>query len=305
VHHPGASLRYSRSDKFIFFPDLYGAMKSLQQQSDTVFTPSVWKEVRVSIKYLFFPTEEDYLLLEWYVYHRKALAWRWPTVMEFLDERVRRIPVNIQDVETGRKTKIIENSFLRAILNEHTREGIIEFFEKPMISMEDIWEVQRIIRQAWRVPAEEAGVRAETAGHAQVEESEPLVELVEPLVETTEPPVETAEPPGETAGFPAKAYVIATQLHFELAGKEKEYLALSTKVDQLACFIKDKFAAGELPRNFPKFKGYSYKPILGGKNKSKKGQLKPFFRQIAEHPEVFGDAESGRAQTIFNEDFKD
>jgi len=269
-------------------------MKSLRQQSDTVFTPGVWKEVWFSIKYIFFQTEENYLLLEWYIYHRKALAWRWPTVMEFLDERVRRIPVDINHVETGRKTKIIKNSFLQAILNEQTREGIIEFLEKPMISRDDIGEVQRVIRQAWRVPAKEAGIRAETAGHAPVE-------LVEPPVEKTEPPIEETDSPGEAAGFPAKAYVIATELHFELAGKEEEYAAFSRQMDQLARFIKDHFASGELPRNFKKLKGYTYKPILKGKNKSKIGQLKPFFRQIAEHPEVFGEAVSARAQTIFKE----
>jgi hypothetical protein len=248
-------------------------MKFLPQPSVTVFTPSLWREIWVGFKYSLFPSEEKYLLLEWCLYHRKGWARRWPTVMDFLDERVGRIRVNVKDEKTGTESKIIGTSFLQAILNEHTRPGIIEFLEKPLISVDDIKAAQRVMRRAWRMSAEEAGVRA--------------------------------EPPGKSAGFPAKAYVIATELHFELVGKEKEYLALSTMVDQLACFIKDQFAAGELPRNFHKLKGYSYKPILKGKNTSKIGQLKPFFRQIAEHPEVFGEAVSRRAQTIFNEDLKD
>ena len=164
--------------------------------------------------------------------------------------------------------------------------------------MDDVREVHRVIRQAWRVSVEVAAVKAETAGYAPLEESEPMVELVEPLVEKTEPLVETTEPLVETVespiekdepvivseppvvynrtflpgSIPAKAYVIGTELHFELAGKEEEYDAFSRQVDQLARFIKDQFASGELPRNFNKLKGYTYKPALKGKNKSKKGQ---------------------------------
>ena len=228
---------------------------------------------------VFFPTEESYLVSAWRWYQSEGRVRHFPSAMDFLDERVRHIRANLADPDTGRRTKLIEDGFLQVILNPLTQKELIKFLEKPAISIEDVKEVQRLMKRAWRASAEEEVVIAEPSAPENKESS--------------------------SAGFPAKAYVIATQLHFELAGKEDEYAVVSRQVDQLARFIKDQFAAGELPRNFHKLKGYTYKPILNGKNTSKKGQLRPFFRQIAEHPEVFGEAVSGRAKTIFNDHFGD
>jgi hypothetical protein len=229
----------------------------------------------------FFPTEKGYLVSTWRWYQRVVRDKIFPTAMDFLDERVRYIRADLVDPDTGRKTKLIEDGFLQVILNPQTRKGLIEFLEKPAISLEDVRQVQQLMKTAWRIREEEAEI---VAGEPSAPENNG----------------------SSSAEFPAKTYVIATQLHFELAGKEKEYAALSTQLADLESFIKEKFAVPQLPGTFQKkLKGYSYQPILNGKNTNKKGQLKPFFRQIIGHPEVFGEAVSQYAKQVFGRHFED
>jgi hypothetical protein len=245
----------------------------------------------------FFPTEKGYLVSTWRWYQRVRRSKFFSTVMDFLDERVRYIRADLADPDTGRRTKLIEDGFLQVILNPHTRKGLIEFLEKPAISLEDVRQVQQLMKTAWRVREDEAEIMAVSSGPQSLVDPEP----------TVDPEPSVPEHNGvSSAEFPAKTYVIATQLHFELAGKEEEYAALSVHLDQLESFIKEKFAVPQLPANFQKnLKGYSYKPILNGKNTNKKGQLKPFFRQIIGHPEVFGEAVAQYAKQVFERYFED
>ena len=106
------------------------------------------------------------------------------------------------------------------------------------------------------------------------------------------------------SGFYAKTFFIAAHLHFDLTGQESEYGRLSVQIKELEGFVKEQFGAGELPGTFYDLKGYSYKPILAGKNSSQKGQLKPCFGQIAKHPDVFGKEVAEMAQSILLQHFE-
>lgn len=275
-------------------------MSFLRKKSGTVvyfkkgFRWELWEVFNFYAVY--FPTEKGYLVSTWRWYQSEGRAKHFSTVIDFLDARVRYIRANLADPDTGRRTKLIEDGFLQVILNPLTRKGLIEFLEKPAISLEDVRQVQQLMKKAWRIREEEAEIVTGSSGLQPVVGPEPTVD--------SEP--STPEHNGvSSAEFPAKTYVIATQLHFELAGKEEEYAALSVHLDQLESFIKEKFAVPQLPGTFQKFKGYSYKPILNGKNTNKKGQLKPFFRQIFEHPEVFGEAVAQYAKQVFERYFED
>ena len=101
----------------------------------------------------------------------------------------------------------------------------------------------------------------------------------------------------------ARTYVIAAEIHFDLANKQSDYRRLSDYWPDLAKFIQEQFGVSRLPGNFRKLKGYSYKEVLEERNDAKLGQLKPHFRQIIGHPEIFGPAIVKRAQRILDDHF--
>ncbi|GGA89180.1 hypothetical protein GCM10011511_10510 [Puia dinghuensis] len=101
----------------------------------------------------------------------------------------------------------------------------------------------------------------------------------------------------------AKTYFIAAELYYELKGQQAEFESLSRRTNKLAEFVKKQFHTVRLPGTFSDLRGYSYKPVLNGDNESRKGQLKPFFRQLSENPDVFGKPIAQRAQRILVEYF--
>ncbi len=108
----------------------------------------------------------------------------------------------------------------------------------------------------------------------------------------------------QSGSFHARTYLIATHLFFELKNDESQYYALTTDTAALRRFMEDNFKAMNLSNRLSKMKGFSYKSILKGKNNDgEKGQLKPQFKQIISHPEIFGANVSKFAQEVFEKDF--
>jgi hypothetical protein len=234
-------------------------------------------------KFDFIPTEKNLLTSLWYDrdFHRRSSPKE--TAYDFLDYHIRYIKKHIVDPRRQEMAKELNGYFLQALEHKQIRELVIEFLELPL-SEENYPTVMKAIRSAWRVEEVKIEDKEEDGGDEKVEE-EKSENVEERLLHT-------------------KAYIIAVQLYFETEGEEEEFESLCRRLPDLKRFIREKFGVERMPGRLEDFKGYSYKPILKGKNSAKKGQLRMPFRQIAEHPEIFGEVVAGRAREIIEEHFK-
>ncbi len=91
----------------------------------------------------------------------------------------------------------------------------------------------------------------------------------------------------------------------ELTGPgQSDFLQLSRRMKDLKTFIKDQFQVTRLPGTFDDLNGFDYKNILKEeKEDQRRVQLKQHFRQISEHPKIFGEAIARRAFDIIDEHY--
>jgi hypothetical protein len=231
-------------------------------------------------KFYFFPTERNLLLSFWYDYvHFKARRAK-ATVEDFWDNRVVFLKQEVEDLDNSRKRRQLYRDLLNALHHRRLSKIIIDFL-KSSPPEEHYLPVVEAMKRAWRDDGGAAGLE------------------VAPLSEESE----DDDPAGDESGLHAKTYFIAAQLHYELSGRQDEFQVISRGMAELTAFVQKQFGVKQLPGTFRKLKGYSYKKALTGRNVAKKGQLRPFFRQIAGHSEVFGEVIAGRAREILAEHF--
>lgn len=237
-----------------------------------------WRVYKVDLS----PTEKNLLLSFWYDYVHFKVRKADATIDSFLDDRVVSIKRILEDPDNSRKTRQLFRDLLNALYNPRLRKIIIHFLESS--PPEDHYlPVVEAMKRAWRDDGEQVTVPAETQ-------------------EAKEPKED--DPPGDTPGLHAKTYYIAAELYYDLAGRQDEFQALCRQMVELKAFVQRQFKVARLRGTFDKLKGYTYKTVLTGRNVAKKGQLKPLFRQIADNPEVFGEAIARRAREILAEHFK-
>jgi hypothetical protein len=236
-------------------------------------------------KFYFSPTEENLLISFWvdHAHYRRVLPKK--SVYDFLDSRVRYMEDSIINPDGRRSVRTLERSLFKALQLESVRKIVVDFLESPS-PKENYRPVMEAIRSAWRM-ADEVGVA--TGGEDEQGGQERGKDGSQ----------------GNERLLNARAYIIAVQLSFELAGKELEFGSFSQCLPDLKSFIRERFGVKKLPGRLEEFKGYSYKSELNGRNGSKRGQLRIPFRQIMQHPEVFGEDVSARARAMLKEYFPD
>jgi hypothetical protein len=237
---------------------------------------------RVS-KVEFFPTEKNLLLCFWYSYvhfkARNAIG----TISLFLDNEVVYIKMKLEDLDSSSKKRQLYRDLLDALRHRRLSEILINFLESS--PPEDHYlPVVEAMKRAWRDNGEQITAPEKTESAKLPEEGDAT---------------------GDVPEFNAKAYYIAAELYYEQAGRSGDFEAVCQQMSELKAFVQKQFKVAQLPGTFDKLKGYTYKNILtwDNKNKGKKGQLRPHFRQIADHPEVFSEAIAGRARDILAEHF--
>jgi hypothetical protein len=197
----------------------------------------------------------------------------------------------IVDPQRKQRARELYGYLLKGLERERIREIVVEFLESPSPE-ENYLPVLKAIKGAWRMEEREMGTI--TIG---VEASGPKIREKLSIRE------------GELAvgagGRPlnARTYVIAVELCFELEGKDAEFAALSRHLPELTNFIRERFGIEKLPGRLEDFKAYSYKQGLKERSSSKRGQLRTPFKQIVQHPEIFGKAIADRAREILERDF--
>ena len=259
----------------------------------------------------YFPTEKNLLLSFWYDFrHFKRVAAD-RTMYDFLDNRIVYIKRELENMELKPKKRQMYRDLLSALHNPRLRSVIIEFLESPNAEVQ-YQSVVNAIKSAWRM-GEEARVSSASGILGGIELSAPEEDVAGEDVAgpnggaLTDGAIlskgtDTSRPEGGPL-LNAKTYVIAAEIHFELANKQTEYRRLSGHWPDLAGFVQQQFGVSRLPGTFRKLKGYSYKKVLEEQKDSKLGQLKPHFRQIIGHPEIFGPAIVKRAQRILDDYF--
>ena len=269
----------------------------------------------------------------WYGYsHMKAVRAD-TTADTFLNDRVLQIEEAMADPDLALKKRRLYLRFQYAVADPDLYSMIITFLETPSfssaLSAGLVDKIERVRKPGLGGPGP-VKERAAAEGKADEATAVGAGEAVEPgkMEEPAggvggagsaggkpEEPVGVAGPAGavEAGGpagtvdaarkrnFHAKTFFIAAELHFELKSKVEEFKSFS--IDKKAAFVKKQFHTDKLPGTFYELKGYSYKPVMLGDNMSRKGQLKPFFRQIVENPKVFGKAVAQRAQKILADYF--
>ena len=241
----------------------------------------------------YLPTERNLLLSFWYDFaHYKVVA-KGKTILDFLDSRVVYIKRELEKTDLSSKKRQMYRDLLGALLDPRLREKIIEFFESPNPE-EHCKPVIDMIKAAWRMGEEKmtpaiAGVSEPLALPAAEEDSETAKAVAVRLE--------------EKSAVDAKTYVVATEIHFDLVGKPDEYIKISNHSPQLEGFVKRRFSVSALPGSFRKLREYSYKPVLKEKNYKRLGQLRRNFKQIIDHPEIFGWAIVERAEKILDDHF--
>ena len=245
----------------------------------------------------FIPTEKNLLTSFWYrrdFYRRNRAE---DTVYDFLDDQVRILGKYIVDPERKQRARELYGYLLKGLERERIREIVVEFLKSPLPE-ENYLPVLKAIRGAWRM-----------------EEREKLGEAIIPdvgqqrITKVTESEngqgIKESELTVGSGGRPlnARTYVIAVQLYFELEGKDTEFEALSRSLPALTNFIRERFGVEELPGRLDDFKAYSYKEGLKERSSSKRGQLRTPFKQIVQHPEIFGKAIAERAREILERHF--
>jgi hypothetical protein len=268
---------------------------------------SAWRIQR----FYFFPTEENLLISLWvdHAHYRRVVPKN--TVYDFLDSRVRIMADSIINPDGRRSVRRLERSLLKALYREPVRKIVVDFLESPSPE-ENYRPVMEAIRSAWRMENEVgAGTGAEVrmtevgGGVAgEVLEDSQEIGTAAREVGVAEKRAEDDQDSHEMGQLlNARAYIIAARLWFELEGKESEFETLSRRLGDLRSFIREKFGVQRLPGRLEEFKGYSYKSELNGRNSAKRGQLRTPFRQIMEHPEIFGEDLSARARAVLKQYF--
>jgi hypothetical protein len=275
----------------------------------------IWRAGRFGV----FPSSRNLLVSFWYdfVYYKKLRSEA--TVLTFLDQRIAEWPARLLEEKSPYKRRLREELF-RALQDPSVRQVLIGFLESPDPEANYEWALYSM-RSAWRRGGQEGlGTNVVEIGWERPELSEVKtgpakadpgaseVKIEDVEVEAAGVNAKTGREEGkstavDTPHLHAKTYVIATEIHFELANKPAEYKRLSDYPPDLAKFVQEQFGAARLPRNFRKLKGYSYKEVLEERNDAKLGQLKPHFRQIIGNPEIFGPAIVKRAQRILDDHF--
>jgi hypothetical protein len=243
----------------------------------------------VAMKFYFSPTEKNLLISYWYdIRHFRRLK-PGTTIDEFLDSRVQMIKREMTDTEGSARSRQLNGDLLLALKNKRIRRMFVSYLESTT-PREGYHQVAAAIRAAWRLEGEDAEVvkeeRSDRQGTLNAGEEDKVSAR------------------NEERGLNAKAYVIAAQLCFELDGKGMEFDAFSQNIPELIKFVRKQFGVEKLPGTFEKFKGYSYKSILKERSGSKKGQLKMPFRQIRDHPEIFGEEVAARAGEILKNNLR-
>lgn len=243
-----------------------------------------WRAAKVD----FIPSQKNVLLSFWYDFDSFKVRRPGATIYTFLDTRVVYIKEKLEDPKNSHRRRQLWGDLLDALHQPRLRKIIIVFLESS--PPEDHYlPVVEAMKRAWRDDGElpeQPGVPS--AG-----------------VETEQPPGESKEggPPGNPPELMAKTYYIAAELYYELSGRQDEFQVLCRQMDELTAFVKRQFKVARLAGTFDKLKGYTYKAVLTGRDAAKKGQLRPHFRQIADNPQVFGEAITGRAREILAEHF--
>ena len=239
-------------------------------------------------KFYYFPTKRNLLVSYWYDFQHFKSVRGAEGAYVFLDSRVNGLKRAIANLDDSPGRRQLYHDFLKALYRRPLREMIVTFLESP--SPENYCQtVIDAMSRAWRM-GEEEGLAGDDLLHKD-NPNAPLLTAGTPLMQS------------DPLLLNAKTYFIAADIHFEMAGKETEFQVLSRKMPELTGFIRQQFGVSRLPGTFEKLKGYNYKTILTGRNEAKKGQLKPHFRQIARHPEVFGETIAGKAREILAEYF--
>jgi hypothetical protein len=227
-------------------------------------------------KFGFIPTEKNLLPSLWYDFAHFKARRTGADVYSFLDERVAFFKQELEDAENSNKKKQLYRDLLNALHDSRLRKIIIDFLESS--PPEDHYlPVLEAMKRAWRDDGMQMIASKET--------------------ENAKKP-EKGDLPGDVPELNAKAYYIAAELYYDLEGQQDEFSVICRQMAELKAFVQKQFKVGQLPGTFDKLKGYTYKGILTGRHTAKKGQLKPHFRQIADNPQVFGEAISGRAREI-------
>jgi hypothetical protein len=242
-------------------------------------------------RFEYFPTQRNLLLSFWYGFvHYKAVK-KGATVLNYLDSWVIFAKRGLENNDLASKKKQMYRDLLGALRDPRTRPSIIEFLESPNPE-QHCQPIIDMIRAAWRM-----GEEAKPASLAgmPVPPSLPAAETGS----TTSKDI-VAAPEGEPV-LDAKAYVIATEIYFDLANKHDDYLKISGHSGQLAEFVKREFRVSRLPTSFRRQREFSYKKIWEDKNYHKLGQLRRPFNQIIDHPEIFGKGIAVRARQILED----
>lgn len=261
---------------------------------------------RIGPKFYFSPTERNLLVSFWYDYHHFRRVQPEMSIDDYLDWRVRDIKRIVVDLRRSVKTRQLNGDLLQALGDEQIRSMFVGYLRAD--SPSDHRPMVAAIRGAWREKggqdANKGRVTVVSEGQAGEVDERGAGEVDEGQAgEENEPVVD--EPVGsEGPALQAKAYVIATQLDHELREKESDFEILSRDLPGFVKFVKQHFGVRKLPGTFEKFKGYSYKLILNDRSAPKKGQLRKPFRQIRDHPEIFGEAVAARAAEILRRHFK-
>ncbi len=270
-------------------------------------------------KFDFIPSEKNLLISLWYhrdFYRRNRAE---DTVYEFLDDQVRDLEKYIVDPARKQRARELNGYFLKALQREGIRKIVVEFLESPSPE-ENYQPVMKAIRGAWRMEGPEMGTIIIGVETARAKLGEKLGEAIVPgggqlneLVNSTGSTGDREDGQGISEGelavgggerpLNARTYVIAVQLYFELEGKDAEFDALARRLPELTSFIRERFGVEKVPGRLEDFKGYSYKQGLKERSRAKRGQLRTPFSQIAQHPEIFGEAIALRAREILKQHF--
>ena len=261
----------------------------------------------VGMKFYLSPTEKNLLISYWYDIRHYRRVKPGTSIDEYLDSRVRAIKRNMTDMDETARLRQMNGDLFVALKNKRIRSMFVCYLESPS-PKEGYREVAAAIRSAWRMDEEEDGMVESPMAEerdSRVEDG-PVVGEGGSVVGEGELVVGEGELVVGERGrrLNARTYVIAVQLYFELEGKDLEFEALSRRLPELTNFIRERFGAEKLPGRLEDFKGYSYKNGLKERSIAKRGQLRTPFRQIMEHPEIFGDAVAARAGEILHKHFK-
>jgi hypothetical protein len=270
--------------------DSYAMKKTLSfWKSFSAQVRSVGRGLRVfwkAGKFEWFPSEENLLISFWYDWAH--YRWLRPnhTIDQFLNRRMAGLEAYVNNPKNKQFKRMLNKVFLRALHRERIREMATEF----LLSNPPEHHYAALMEAIWSAYRTDESERENSAIVVMDGDGGQAINGDELTANGNKP-------------MNARAYVIAVQLHFELKGKEGDFESLSRQLPELRSFIRERFGADKLPGRLEEFKGYSYKPGLKERSSAKKGQLRTPFKQIAQHPEIFGKAIADRAQEILSQHF--